>query len=121
MDNLLKSFESQPISKKKNQNGGDALVSCSSFDHLPDILDYSSYFFGALQEITPQIATLMKIDDIRVFQNIQMLGNIGLGDIKEVFDVVDALLAVNQLLHDEDADRVGQGLENPGLLFDLSG
>jgi len=54
----------------------------------------------------------MKIDDPGVFQDIQMLGDIGLGDVKEILDVVDALLAVDQLFDDENADGVGQGFED---------
>jgi hypothetical protein len=88
---------------------------------LPDIPDQIFYFLGVLQEITSQIAPLMKIDDIRVFQDIQMLGNIGLADVKEIFDVIDASLAIDQLFHDENADGVGQGLEDLGLLLMLCG
>jgi hypothetical protein len=63
----------------------------------------------------------MEIDDIRVFQDIQMLGDIGLGDVEKIFDVVDTFLPVAQLLHDVDAERVGEGLENMRLLFEFFG
>jgi hypothetical protein len=92
-----------------------------SWDHLPDIPDQRLDFFGIFQKITSQIAALMKVDDVRIFQDIQVLGDIWLGDVEEILDVIDALLAADQLFDDEDPDGMRKGFEDPSLLLVLLG
>jgi hypothetical protein len=76
---------------------------------MPDSLNYVFDFFGILEVIAPQIFILTIIHDTREFEDVQVLGDVRLCGLKEVFDVVDTFFTVQENFHDMKAGGMRQG------------